>query len=476
MEQRAWDLAAARAQAQTHRPCAVAAFAALLCLSVAFPGCRKKTPPAAQQASDSAASSGPAASSQPPADSRSSSLSAQATGKDQPGSLAARLNAVESGEADKPGKAILPDLKPYPPSTAPPNIPLVKGLIIDGILAPNQKPQDSDHAVSIDDVTATQVLVNRGNDRAPTIGPNGRRKSPQGCKITVDKADFKSGNNYRPFVCASHNEHVPGTNPLGASAELFAQLKAGKQVEFHFNPDSDMTGELGSAMQLLGQKSDAPQFTLRAGIEMYTCTLHRVEPYDFAWSILLNEQPVDVPVVHTMCTFDDGEETHLYFLDQADNPLMVYGDFGVVPEKEALFTITVPSADDLARIKAAQNQMEQDLEQKKPVEIYGIYFDFDSAAIKPRSETVLKQIADILKKNPDWKLNVSGHTDNIGDDATNLALSQHRAAAVKDALVSRYAVSPERLVTGGFGASHAIADNNSILGRAKNRRVELQRQ
>ena len=60
--------------------------------------------------------------------------------------------------------------------------------------------------------------------------------------------------------------------------------------------------------------------------------------------------------------------------------------------------------------------MEQALAAKKPVEIYGIYFDFNSATIKPESEAVLREIADIMRKNPDWKLSVSGHTDNIGGD------------------------------------------------------------
>jgi outer membrane protein OmpA-like peptidoglycan-associated protein len=120
--------------------------------------------------------------------------------------------------------------------------------------------------------------------------------------------------------------------------------------------------------------------------------------------------------------------------------------------------------------------MEQALAAKKPVEVYGIYFDFDSATIKPESEEVLQQIAGILRKNPDWKLNVSGHTDNIGDNSFNLGLSQRRAAAVKDALVTRYKIAPDRLATSGYGASQPIESNKTLEGRARNRRVELQRQ
>ena len=120
--------------------------------------------------------------------------------------------------------------------------------------------------------------------------------------------------------------------------------------------------------------------------------------------------------------------------------------------------------------------MERKLADKEPVEIYGIYFDFNSAFIKPESEAVLKQIADVMHKNPTWKLSVSGHTDNIGGDDSNLKLSQARAAAVKTALVKEYKIDPNRLTTSGFGASQPIADNTKVEGRARNRRVVLQRQ
>jgi outer membrane protein OmpA-like peptidoglycan-associated protein len=89
---------------------------------------------------------------------------------------------------------------------------------------------------------------------------------------------------------------------------------------------------------------------------------------------------------------------------------------------------------------------------------------------------VLRQIADIMRKNPDWNLGVSGYTDNIGGDKANLALSQRRAAAVKDALVTRYQIAPGRLATSGYGAASPIESNATLEGRARNRRVELRRQ
>jgi outer membrane protein OmpA-like peptidoglycan-associated protein len=71
---------------------------------------------------------------------------------------------------------------------------------------------------------------------------------------------------------------------------------------------------------------------------------------------------------------------------------------------------------------------------------------------------------------------VEGNTDNIGGDAYNLDLSKRRAAAVKEALVTQYHIAADRLSTNGFGASHPIETNDTLEGRARNRRVELTRE
>jgi outer membrane protein OmpA-like peptidoglycan-associated protein len=110
------------------------------------------------------------------------------------------------------------------------------------------------------------------------------------------------------------------------------------------------------------------------------------------------------------------------------------------------------------------------------VDVYGIYFDNASATLKPESGPVLKEISDALGKNPTWKLSVEGHTDNVGDNASNMKLSQSRAASVKEALVKRFGIAADRLATAGFGASRPKESNGTLKGRARNRRVELVRQ
>jgi outer membrane protein OmpA-like peptidoglycan-associated protein len=137
--------------------------------------------------------------------------------------------------------------------------------------------------------------------------------------------------------------------------------------------------------------------------------------------------------------------------------------------------ITYPPAPKTTQAPAS-NPIEQQLREKKKVDIYGIYFDFASDRLKPESTPVLEEIAGVLKDNPAWTLTVNGHTDNVGGDPYNLDLSKRRAAAVKQALVTQYHVAPERLLTDGFGASRPVDTNDTLAGRARNRRVELTRE
>ncbi|MCL0037832.1 DUF4892 domain-containing protein [Thermodesulfovibrionales bacterium] len=107
------------------------------------------------------------------------------------------------------------------------------------------------------------------------------------------------------------------------------------------------------------------------------------------------------------------------------------------------------------------------------VAIYGIHFDFGKADVKPESDPVLKEIARLLQQNPNLKLHVVGHTDNVGDLTYNMKLSQGRADAVVKELVSKHGVDANRLKAHGVGPLSPVASNKTEEGRAKNRRVEL---
>lgn len=106
----------------------------------------------------------------------------------------------------------------------------------------------------------------------------------------------------------------------------------------------------------------------------------------------------------------------------------------------------------------------------------GILFATGKADLQPESRPVLKEIAGTLKQHADLKILIEGHTDNVGTAASNLALSDARAAAVKAALVADFGVDADRITTKGLGDTRPAAPNTSATGRAQNRRVEVVKQ
>lgn len=101
-----------------------------------------------------------------------------------------------------------------------------------------------------------------------------------------------------------------------------------------------------------------------------------------------------------------------------------------------------------------------------------INFDTGKATIKPESESIIAQIAALMKGHEDLKLGIEGHTDNVGTPASNKTLSEQRAKAVLDAVVKQ-GIAAARMTAVGWGQEKPIADNRSEDGRAKNRRVEI---
>ena len=104
--------------------------------------------------------------------------------------------------------------------------------------------------------------------------------------------------------------------------------------------------------------------------------------------------------------------------------------------------------------------------------MHGILFDTDKATLKPESMGSVNQIYDLLQKDPSLKFEIDGYTDNSGNAAHNLTLSQQRADAVKAQLVSM-GISASRLTAKGFGDTKPIAGNDTPEGKANNRRVEF---
>ena len=106
------------------------------------------------------------------------------------------------------------------------------------------------------------------------------------------------------------------------------------------------------------------------------------------------------------------------------------------------------------------------------VALYGVLFDFNKATLQPSSDGTLQTAANLMAADKTLKLEVQGHTDNVGNDVYNQTLSEARAKAVVTWL-TQHGVGAERLTAKGYGKTKPVADNGSDDGRAKNRRVEI---
>jgi len=122
----------------------------------------------------------------------------------------------------------------------------------------------------------------------------------------------------------------------------------------------------------------------------------------------------------------------------------------------------------------AAQQMADELRTSNRTRVYGVNFDFNSDRIRAESRPALEDLVTAVRSNRDWRVTIEGHTDAIGTAAANQSLSESRAAAVKTYLV-RAGIDAARLTTIGYGASRPVASNDTGIGRAQNRRVELVR-
>jgi outer membrane protein OmpA-like peptidoglycan-associated protein len=116
--------------------------------------------------------------------------------------------------------------------------------------------------------------------------------------------------------------------------------------------------------------------------------------------------------------------------------------------------------------------VKEEVVKKINVAAGNIFFVSGSTKLLAKSFKSLNEVAAILKKDADLKLDIEGHTDNTGSDKVNQPLSEKRARAVLDYLKSK-GVDEGRMQSAGYGASRPIADNKTAKGRTQNRRVEL---
>jgi len=134
----------------------------------------------------------------------------------------------------------------------------------------------------------------------------------------------------------------------------------------------------------------------------------------------------------------------------------------------AHFSLT---GDDMFRIRKVKVYLDR-IKSGKRIILKNVFFETDSFRLDQRSFTELDRLVEFLKNNPELKIEIGGHTDNTGDSAYNLKLSQLRAKSVRDYLLA-HGIEAQRIDFKGYGDTVPIADNKNAEGRAQNRRTEI---
>jgi outer membrane protein OmpA-like peptidoglycan-associated protein len=341
---------------------------------------------------------------------------------------------------------------------------------------------------------------------------------------TVLPEDLETARTYLQMFVRNdiHSEMAPGSTAIGTSSAVLRSLKQQGEAQIRlcqFAVDGRLVGEDDKVIATpAGCRDVTEPFSIR-----------RVGTAPVQMRVLVDGVPMELPAVQARGTTHYDERVEFFFLDDEKNPLTLAFRLGIgeimalTPsarklcegarrretfvvgdincdlvdggDRDTLKVIKIStrcetpspargaqgtgagSAAGGDQMRTAQTgALEQALADNGTVDVYSIYFSFNSDAIREESEPTLKEIAEILIRHMDWRLGINGHTDNVASDAYNLDLSRRRADAVKHALVTQHGVAAERLTTAGMGEGSPKETNDTLEGRARNRRVELVRQ
>lgn len=281
----------------------------------------------------------------------------------------------------------------------------------------------------------------------------------------IHDADLATARSYRSRFEANTEEDYPGTTALGASALVLQDLRSSGKSRFTLVGEdrfiatalAAVPGAKASVLDLAG--------ALMAGSGLsFKGELQRKSSGQL--SVLVNGVAHALPVLVASGRFvaNNGQsmDAELSLLDDLANPLALQWRIGNSQLRAVRIDYPAPAA-----------SLATAFQQQKRVVLPGLYFDFGSAVLRAESTAALPAILEAIRSAPKAQLLLEGHTDVIGDASRNQALSLARAQAVRSALIARDATLAPRLSARGLGSAKPIASNNTLEGRAQNRRVEL---
>jgi OOP family OmpA-OmpF porin len=336
-------------------------------------------------------------------------------------------------------------------------IPLVRGLTITTAIA---EPAG--------DYESRKTLVERTDDgwrlgySASIPGAGGQPESLASERLLHD-ADLVSARTYRNHFESGVEEDYPGTTALGVSSEVLLALRtAGSSGRFALVGESRwLVKALGAsggddALAIVSALTRNPNVSFRGELGRRPGT---------TVDVLVNGRTRALPALIGAGRFTarDGRamDAELAILDDDANPIALYWRIGSGELRVVRIDYPEPRAD-----------LADTLRQQRRVTLPGLFFDFASSTLRPESRAALPRILDAIHATP-GQLLLEGHTDSIGEAGTNLALSKARAEAVRTALIALDAGIAGRLDVDGAGETRPQASNDSLQGRAQNRRVEL---
>ncbi len=160
----------------------------------------------------------------------------------------------------------------------------------------------------------------------------------------------------------------------------------------------------------------------------------------------------------------DSLDTRLAMLEQRERAVMAE-----LREREE-------EEEKVNRVKSAFSPEEAEVSisgNQLVMRLFGLTFPSGSAEIRPDNFSLLTKVQRVLREFPNSPVVVGGHTDSRGNDATNLALSQRRADAVREYLLANMSISEQRISAIGYGEARPIASNDNAAGQARNRRIDI---